>query len=50
MTTLELLESYEGMGTSLITLTIGTNKKALESAITLLNSEYNTATKIKCRI
>jgi peptide subunit release factor 1 (eRF1) len=50
MNQLELIQSYQGNGTSLVTLTIATNKNALPNAISLLNAEYTSSSNIKCRL
>lgn len=50
METLEELNSLTGCGTSMITMTVGTNPKALDNAVTLLNCELGTAGNIKSRV
>ena len=50
METLEKLENLTGSGTSMISMTIATNTKALDNAVTLLNTEYGVAANIKSRV
>jgi peptide subunit release factor 1 (eRF1) len=50
MEILEKLENLTGCGTSMISMTISTNPKALDNAVTLLNTEFGVAANIKCRV
>ena len=50
MENLEKLEKLTGCGTSMISMTIAANPKALDNAVTLLNTEYGVAANIKSRV
>lgn len=50
MEILEKLENLMGCGTSMISMTIATNPKSFDDAVTLLNAEYGMAGNIKCRV
>jgi len=46
----ERLNSLNGCGTSMITMTITKSPKAFDNAVSLLNSEHNIASNIKSRV
>ena len=50
MDTLKHLTTLVGHGTSMITITIATNPKALDRTVSLLNSEYSISANIKSRV
>jgi peptide subunit release factor 1 (eRF1) len=50
MQTIERLDSYNGNGTSMITLTIAPSQNALIQSRNLLQREAGTATNIKSRV
>ena len=50
MNILETLSNLNGCGTSMITMTISTNKSALANAMNLLNTEYSVSNNIKSRV
>lgn len=50
METLTYLDTCIGHGTSMITMTIGTNADALGKAITRLKNEYSVSSNIKSSV
>ena len=50
MDTLKYLNTLSGHGTSMITLTIGTNVRALDNTVAMLRDELSVSTNIKSRV
>jgi len=50
METLKRLENLAGHGTSMITITVGVNPRALDKTIEKLRKEFSAADQIKSRV